>query len=256
MVMKKLNIALGILSLALCITSCDKVDEGKRVIVPPKEKGNLQLYVTKTYNNKIIANQPVEDTLGDGRKVIIERADIFLSDFGLEEESSRVSYASQPLILVNGNRTSFNLGQIDEGSYFKLRFNTGLSSTLNDKDNTYDLYLNDTAMWYDPNDNSAHYVHIKIKGMVDTTPNKSGLGMAPMELYLGGGSVTKPISVPVFTGINKGESTSLFLNVNFAKLFKDIDLIPRDNRIINTAPSSVSKGFIYRNNLDSMFSSM
>lgn len=253
--MKNLNIVSGVLSLALLLSSCEK-DKGKRVEVPSKEKGNLQLYVTKTYNNKIIANQPVEDTLENGRKVIIESADIYLSDFGLEEESSRVSYTTQPLVLVRGNRTSFNLGQIDEGSYFNLRFNTGLSSTLNEKDNTYDLYLNDTAMWYNPTNNAERYVHIKIKGMVDTSANKNVIAMAPIELFLGGGTVTKPITLPVFTGINKGESTSLFLNVNFAKLFKDIDLLSRDNRIINTAPLSVSKGFIYRNNVDSMFSSM
>lgn len=254
--MKKLSIALGVCALILATASCDKVEDGKRVAVPNREKGNLQINVTKTFNNKIIANQPVEDTLEGGRRIIIESADIYLSDFGLEEESTRVSYATQPIILVKGTRTSFNLGDIYEGSYYKLRFNSGLSTTLNEKDNTYDLYLNDTAMWYNPANNAERYIHIKIKGMVDTTANKNGLGMAPVELYLGGGAVTKPISVPVFTGINKGESTSLFLNVNFAKLFKDIDLVYRDHRIINTPTLSVSKGHIYRNNVDSMFSAM
>lgn len=252
--MKLLNTILGLAIASAIFGSCEK--EPKPIIRPQKEKGNLQLNVTKSYNNKIIGISPIEDTLLDGRKIRITSADIFLSEIGLEDESILTSYADQPLVLVKGNKTRFDLGQINVGAYYKLKLKSGLTTTLNDKNNTYDLYLNDTSMWYNPNNIAEKYIHIKIVGEVDTTERQTGLGFAPIELYLGAGTVTKPISLELYTGINKGESTSIFLNINFAKLFNGIDLIPRENRVINNSNLAITRGHIYRNNVDSMFSTM
>jgi hypothetical protein len=197
--------------------------------------------------------------MADGRKISVSIAQLYISNIQLVKADGSTFDVSGLTIAKTQPVEEYMLGSVPVGNYKSIRFNVGLSPTVNTL-----LPLLSDSVFYKPNmwfGNTVQpwngYVFVNFQGKIDTTNAANGTiaGMQPFSYRIGSDAHLKSVSMPDqnYT-ISSGQTQYIHIMIDYGKLFNGIALNSSVN--LNVTTSGDNSGALSNqiaNNIPSMF---
>lgn len=238
--MKKLSVLF--FGLVLFLSSCNK-DGGE---------GELSLVFEGHFGNEILEfNKAYERT--DGKKFIITRSDMFLSDVRLVSDNGEEVELSDVIQVDFANSpggVGFNFQDIPADNYESLRFNIGLTPELNSTrplDYANDHVLNNSGYYWSAWDS---YIFSKLEGKAEDA--NGDINVAYLY-HTGIDDLMTEVVFPLDYKVERNENNELRLNFDHEPLFYEngepVDLVithdPNDlgvlGRLVDRMATSFSR---------------
>ncbi|MDX2191011.1 MAG: MbnP family protein [Bacteroidota bacterium] len=231
-----LSIILTIIILISCKTSNSDNP------TPSTPTGNLYMHIHSFADtNEIEYNKVL--TLSNGRKIIINKAQMFISEIQLSRnDASSYNVEGMYFLKINEVENSY-VGKVPVGNYNNIQFSIGLSEAINDKTpNLTDSLLQIKDMWLSNEAKPNSYAFILFQGKIDTSKTKmmTESQLTPF-IYKIGTKINKSIFKLTDTNIKMVANQDAYVHmyINYAKLLENIDLnVPTNLQIITIADNS------------------
>jgi len=235
---KQINNSIGsvaVMCILLGLLGCNK-NEISTVL---EEKGSIEFHMHSMLGSHEISAYTSMDSLDDGRKILVEKARIFLSNIQLEKvDGSLVTLDGQIILTENGTET-YNLGLAPVGNYVGIRFYLGLNQIQNFSPQlNSDTLLETTSMWLGPDVSVDGRKFIHFKGKLDTSLGGSTdtTTWKPFDFQLGTALHYQQVILPKKNfSILPAYPHFVHLEIDFAKLLEGIDVSQTDLNVIGTS---------------------
>lgn len=245
---------LPLLLLIVVFAACRKDDPP----VVSKDTGTLLMHLHAYVGNNEVEEYNTVYTTPTGRKVSLDMAQMYLSDFQLiRPDGSRYSIPDKK-VLQDLKTEAYSLGEVPVGDYKALIFRLGFDAAANRAlPSTDPALLDRPEMWFGSAPQPDGYVFLHARGMVDPSPNASGTveQMQPFEYKVGTSANNLLINLPDkdFTVV-KDQAAYVHLLADYSQLFDGIDISQPGNLLVLTpADNAIMPGTWITQNISLLF---
>lgn len=226
---------------------------------PAVANGTAMLHLHTNVDTIEVADYDSIYVMSDGRKISVSIAQLYISNIQLVKADGSTFDISGLTIAKTQQEEAYMLGSVPVGNYKSIRFNVGLSPTVNTL-----LPLLSDSVFYKPNmwfGNTVQpwygYVFVNFQGKIDTTNAANGTlaGMQPFTYKIGTDNHLKSVNMPDqdYT-ISSNQTQYIHIMIDYNKLFNGIILNSSNNlSIITSANNSGALSNQIANNIPSMF---
>lgn len=201
--------ALLLLALVISISACDSEET--------TVDNNISLNIRAMVGEEVLADgESYTNTLGQTYQLDLDACHIYLSNISLVKADG-TEQLLEDVVLFDFQSTNI-ITNISEGDYTGFKVGVGLDEILNESDpNVFDpghplSYANNTHWSW-----AAKYKFVMLEG-------KSGTDLSSTFAYhLGADALYRAIDISQSTSISNTETTILTLNIDFDKVFENID---------------------------------
>lgn len=179
----------------------------------------------------------------NGRKVMFERAQFYVSSFGFMKGGG---YESLPnaYLLVHPGQTSYQLtGELAAGTYSGIKFAVGVDSLTNSTVEPESWPAGHALSVNNPNYTywswSSGYVFIRLEGKVDTTLAANGTPNYPFVFHVGTNGMLRTVNLSKTFTVEDGDNVSFDVHVDYAEMLAGIDLrTENETHTMNDMPTA------------------
>lgn len=204
------------------------------------DKGTLLMHLHTYIQNTEVEDYGIVYTTDAGRKISLDMAQMYLSDFQLVKADGTRYSVPNKRVLQELKTEIYSLGEVPVGDYKAVIFHLGFDAATNKLAPSADPTLLDhSEMWFGTSPQPDGYVFLHAKGMVD--PTIGAAQMEPFEYKIGTSSNNMLINLPdkPFT-IVKDQASYVHLLADYSKIFDGIDLsVPVNRSVLTAAENSV-----------------
>jgi hypothetical protein len=204
---------------------------------PAQATGLVALHLHTNLDTNEVAGYDSIYVVPGNRKVSLSMAQLFISNIQLIRlDGSTYTIPDTVILKILANEV-YMIGQAPVGNYQSIRFNVGLSSSVNAQAPSGNSIFNNSSMWFGFSNYSPNYGYafVNVQGKIDT----SSAGNAPIAKmqsfsYQIGisntnlSSVTMP-SMPYTITTNNGSPQYIHIIIDYYKLFNGIDITNPSN---------------------------
>ncbi len=246
----------------LLASACDKKDKETDpspdvggTVVPT---GTLLLHLHNYLDETEVDGYNIVYTTLEGRKIMLTKAQLYLSEFELVKLDGSIHSISDKYILKVQDNQVYDLGKVPVGNYKSIRFKVGLNSTLNATvPGASDDLLNKTDMWFGSTAQPDGYVFLHLAGKIDTTEeaNATVANMQPFQYRIGTNAQFKQVTMPDKNySIVADQVQYAHMYVDHSKLFSGVTLTDEDNlMMVSPADNATALGILLGNNMQHLF---
>jgi hypothetical protein len=230
----------------IVFSACDDNDDAADTgpTPTPVDKGTLLLHLHNYIDESDIGELPgLSNPDNNGRQIIINKANIYISEIQAVDQDGVVYNFTGKKILKIFENVLYEVGEIPVGSYSIIRFKVGLDAATNALDPTSSpdsSILNIPEMWFGSSAQPDGYVFMNLQGSIDTSSNLAG-SFAPFIYKIGTNANYKQVTI---NGINvtivKGQASTAHMVADYNKLFSGIAINQNGNLSITTAAENSS----------------
>lgn len=262
--MKNMQTVYRLLILSLLVVACNK--KNKENVPHPIDDGGLEapmgalrMHLHNYVDIAEVDGYNIVYTNTEGRKIMLTKAQVYLSDFELVKlDGSVYSIPNNYILKVQDNQV-YELGEVPVGNYKSVRFKIGLNSTVNASTpsiSSSDI-LNKPDMWFGSTAQPDGFVFMHVSGKIDTTTAANGLevNMQPFQYRIGTNAQHNQVSMPNknYTVV-KGQVEYLHMYADYSKLFDGIQLNTNSNlMILSPSDNATALGIQLGNNMTTIF---
>ena len=189
---------------------------------------NSCLYETNLSIEFVLKNNNLNfskyDTLNfDGNRFRLEKLKFYLSNIHLDNNASD-NYSKEVHLIDIDNPSSQTVSLIiPEGIYNNVNFGLGLNSTQNsttpaDYSVDHPMGLNQNTFWAMT---PSSYIFIVLEGKMDTSTTTD---FFPISYHLAHNDLFQELNFTKPISIDQSSTNQIFINLNIAQLFVDVDL--------------------------------
>jgi hypothetical protein len=229
----------------IAIQSCKKNDPENE---PGPENQPVKTGTLMAHLHTYIADTEVDDygivyTNLEGRKISLDLAQLYLSDFSLEKADGSVySLPDSVVILQTQEQETYILAKVPVGNYKTVRFKFGLpadqNATIYNRNN---IAFGDTAMWFGNAGENKGYAFLNLKGKIDTSAfaNGTSQSMTPFQFKIGTEKLGSDITMPEKPfSVMPDQTEYVHILIDYDKVFSGIDLRNFGNLNLTTLSDS------------------
>ena len=233
--MKKVFIILSFLMIAtLTVFSCKKKTT---TTTPVADTGSLMLHLHTNLDTSEVDSYGTTYYFDSSRAITLNIAQLYISNVQLEKLDGTFVPVSGNGALKVMETEGVQIGSIPVGAYQSVRFNVGLSPTVNKLLPTasgYNDLLNVPAMWFNQTAEADGYVFLNVAGSIDTTAAKKG-SLVPFEYKIGTDANYVQVSMDKQNLTITKDATGVYhIVIDYAKIFDGIKLSDNSNLHIKT----------------------
>ena len=167
----------------LLIVSCGKIENN---LTPNTPKGRFELHIHSNVGNVEIEDYGKEYLVQDSRKISVDKAQLYLSDFKLIRLDGSEYEIPNAYILVEKDIEVYDLGLVPSGNYKAIRFFVGLNAATNQKTASIsDSLIYKPEMWFRSTGEANKYVFVNFQGKIDTSFSLNGISLIPFSYKIG-----------------------------------------------------------------------
>ena len=239
------------------LTACKKEVENPEPQPINVPLGNLTLHLHSYIEQNELQAYGVEYTTSEGRKIVIDMAQMYISDIQLVKLDGSIYSVPNKNVLKVFELASVSIGSVPVGNYKTIRFKVGLNpttNTLNPTQTEDSIILNKPSMWFSNPVQPNGYVFINIQGSIDTTVAMNG-ALVPFSYKIGTNENYMQVDMPEqnFT-VLEDMTAYAHMEIDYSKLFSGIQLNDLNNLSVssvidNTLPIATA----IRNNIPMLF---
>lgn len=207
----------------------------KKDPVENTDKGTLLMHLHTFIQNTEVEDYGIVYTTDAGRKISLDMAQMYLSDFQLVRANGTMYSVPDKKVLQELKTETYSIGEVPVGEYKALIFRVGFDAATNKLAPSADpALLNHPEMWFGTDPQPDGYVFLHAKGMVDPTPGATQ--MEPFEYKIGTSANYIQINLPDkdFTVV-KDQASYVHLLADYSQIFDGIDISQSTNRSVLTA---------------------
>lgn len=239
--MKYLSRLLPLLLFATLFAACDKDEPTPAPVVT--DTGTLLMHLHTYVENNEVDDYGIVYTTDAGRKISLDMAQMYLSDFQLISADGSSYKVPNKKILQELEKETYSLDDVPVGDYKAVIFHLGFDAATNQAAPSTDpTVLDRSEMWFGSSPQPDGYIFLHAKGKIDPTPDASGTlaQMQPFEYKIGTSANYIQINLPdkKFTVV-KDQAAYVHLLADYSKLFDGIDISQPANLSVATAAENV-----------------
>lgn len=222
-------------------------------------KGTLLLHLHNYLDETEVDGYNIVYTTSEGRKILLTKAQLYLSNFELVKlDGSSYSISDKYILKLQENQV-YQLGDVPVGNYKGIRFRVGLSPALNaitPSTSSSDI-LNRPDMWFGGAAQPDGYVFLHVAGKIDTTAaaNATNANMTSFQYRIGTNAQYRQITMPDknYTVVTN-QVQYVHMYVDYVKLFDGINLTDEDNlMMVSPSDNATALGIKLGDNLSHLF---
>ncbi len=253
-----------LLSVVLLMAACTK--KNKAQDPSPEEDGNgstakglLLMHLHNYVDDSEVDGYNIVYTTSEGRKVLLTRAQLYLSGFELVKLDGSLYPIPDKYILKTQENQVYQLGEVPVGNYKTIRFKVGLNPAVNASTPSNDAtdILNKAEMWFTNTAQPDGYVFLHLAGKIDTTTaaNAAVADMKPFQYRIGTNAQYRQVVIPDQNfSVLEGQAGYLHMYVNQARMFDGVQLNNEANLMLTTpSDNATGLGTILGNNMSNLF---
>lgn len=234
----------------------------KDTVTTPQEEtqyGGLMLHLHSNADTNEIEYDSLYYMAG-GRKIIVTKAQLFISGIVLTKTDGSIYSIPDSIILKRQEIEPYTLGNVPAGEYQSIRFNVGLSPSVNaSTPSPSNATLNQPGMWFDStNAQPSGFVFADFRGLIDTTAAASASvsQMVPFIIRIGTNANLKSVTLNSehFT-VDADQMLMLHMTIDYAMLLDGLTLQQNSNlNILSPADNAGTAAQQVTNNIPMIFS--
>lgn len=198
------------------------------------------------YVNGVAHNEGDTYTIG-GVATELDYTRFYVSNLRFVDSIGHETLAPEKYLYVMPDPDEYEIGDIPDGNYKKIRFELGIDSATNHSDPS--LYaIGEPLGAQFPNMHwgwSAGYIFLRIDGIADT--DDDGVPDDGYEIHIGTDDYLATIEIDYPITIGDGQENILHLNANWEKLFEGIDLSNSANNTTHTTDNFPLADIVFSN---------
>lgn len=206
----------------------------KYAVSTPSAKASLNLNIHQHFGASDLDTSIIY-TLTTGQRFRMSTIRYYLSNFRLVKSDNSEVSIPESYFLVRPSVETYSLGEIDPGTYTKLRFYIGIDSATNsggimpvDRPAGHPLGLQNPSMFWSW---STGYIFMKFEGLADTIP--TGTLNQNFSWHIGDNKSLRAVEIPLNNVIlTAGQSGDIHIKSDFNEILKFIDF--RTERMTHT----------------------
>ncbi len=160
------------------LISCEKETTTPSNTTDNTPKGRLVFHLHTFIGDSEVDAYDIEMNTPEGRKILINRAQFYLTDIQLVKLDGSIYNVPSKGALKVFESESVTIGDVNVGNYKSVRFKVGLipsSNKLLPTAEGYNILLNQSEMWFNTLAKSDEYVFLYFAGQIDTTKAMKGV---------------------------------------------------------------------------------
>jgi hypothetical protein len=256
--MKKNILLVAIVISGLAISSCKKKKDDE-VTPAPIANGTLFFHIHTNVDTTEVENYGSLYTMSDHRKIIITKAQLYISGVQLVKLDGSTIDVQGVIKLTKNDEEVYQIGSVPAGNYKSVKFNVGLNSATNAAmPAVSDSTLNQPPMWFGSTAQPSGFVFVNFEGLIDTSNAANGTAaqMQPFSYKIGTNANIKTVTMPDqnYT-VSPNQAQYIHLVADYNMLFMGFYMNVNSNLMMNTnAANATPLGIQIANNIPTMFS--
>ena len=223
------------------------------------DSGKVILHLHNYLEEEEVDGYGLTYTTGDGRKISLTRAQLYISDIQLVKSDGSLYDMTGVIVLKRQEELGYTLGKVPAGDYKGVRFHVGLDGDANRlaPEARADGMLNHPEMWLGTTAQPDGYVFLNLQGSIDTTADASGdaADMQPFVYRIGTDAHYREVQMPEKAfRVEKDGTVYVHTKCDYTRLFSGIQLGNSANLKVETAADNSSAlAHKLADNIPSMF---
>jgi len=246
--MKK--ITLFVFCIGLLVACKHNTDDAPQPNDPdiPAVMGTVSMHLHNYIDYNEVDGYGITYTTLGGRKITVNAAQLFLSQFEFLRADGSVYTVPDTIILKEEDKETYTIAQIPVGNYKTVRFHVGIPSAQNNTANAPQL---DASMRFAAP--SHEYVFMKFQGEVDSSSTKTA-SMRPFSFKIGTAANYKEVTMPEQDfSVVEDQDHLIHLLIDYNKLFNGIALNAKSLNVETEADNLSALASQVAANIPSMF---
>jgi hypothetical protein len=201
-------------------SSCNKHEHD-----PEPTTGSLMFHIHTMVDTNEVEDYGTVYTFTGGRKIIVDLAQLYMSEIELIKLDGSSYPVSGKIILKKQESEEYEIGDVPIGNYKTIRFKVGLNSTVNASTPlASDTVLNQPSMWFSTSSQPEGYAFLHFKGSIDTSATANGTTLSSFDFKIGTSAHFHSVTLPEKQfSVSKSGGLVHFV-ADYSRLFKNVDL--------------------------------